>query len=243
MALYFLSDLHLWEEDGILEKQFLQFLKTVPKKNDVLILGGDIFDLFIGNKEIFKEKFKDSIAAIENIAKKGCKTYFFEGNHDFHLKNIFKETEVIVCSDASSIHWEGENIWVSHGDRINPKDYSYHIFRSFSRSLWGKLIIKFLAGFLLLHLGSWLSKKSRVYGENKKAKLEKIRTSFRNYAREKIESGYDYVFLSHSHIKDRLELNIGSRKGIYINLGFSPSELRYVALREKKLDTHIWKPF
>ena len=240
MALYFLSDLHLWEKDSLLEKSFIQFLQTVPKTNDVVVFGGDIFDLFISDKKVFKEKFNTVLAAIKELPKRECKTYFFEGNHDFHLKSIFEGTGVTLFTDAHSLSFEGKKIWISHGDRIHPRDYFYHMFRSFTRSPIGKFIIKIIGGKSLLHIGAFMSKTSRKYEAKGTEKNSEIKNVFTSYAKKKIREGYDYVFLGHSHIRDRLTLQVEARTGTYINLGSSSSQVRYVLLENDNLRTDSW---
>lgn len=240
MALYFLSDLHLWEENSFLEASLIRLLETLPKEKDMLVFGGDIFDLFISDKKAFQKKFHKILSAIKNLPQRGCKTYFFEGNHDFHLKNVFKGTGVTVFSDAQALSFEGKKIWVSHGDRIHPRDHLYHIFRAFTRSFVGKLIIKVLSGKLLLLIGALMSKKSRDYGEKNKVKCMEVKGIFKDYAEEKIKEGYDYVFLGHSHIEDMVELNVGLHRGTYINLGFSSSKIQYALLENNSVHIQSW---
>jgi len=91
MSLIYLSDLHLTTSSEDKKKFFLQFIKKCLDDDSItdVFLLGDIFDLLFG-------KFKENITAyhyffegISSILDKKRNIYFLEGNHDFHLKELF----------------------------------------------------------------------------------------------------------------------------------------------------------
>src|SRR3990167_4852040 len=115
MRVYYVSDLHIKSSTQRTAQLFCDFLKTIPCDGDTLILGGDIFDLFVGNKAVFHEEYKEILAAIKNLSKKNCKVYYLEGNHDFHMKNVFSGCQnVLMVKDDFALKWGGKSFWISH---------------------------------------------------------------------------------------------------------------------------------
>ena len=86
MNIYFVSDVHIKEDNDEASVLFRKFLDEA-KNSDVIVLLGDIFDLVVGGHFDWIEKFPQSFKKISEISKTK-KTYFIEGNHDF-LVGIF----------------------------------------------------------------------------------------------------------------------------------------------------------
>ena len=56
-----------------------------------------MFDLFIGNKQIFVDKYSELIKTLETVSKeKNIQIYYTEGNHDFYLKPLFHSNKKIT---------------------------------------------------------------------------------------------------------------------------------------------------
>ena len=62
----------------------------VIRYGDTVVLAGDLFDLFVGNKRIFRERYGDFFRALETAGKKGVETHYIEGNHDFLIRAAFR---------------------------------------------------------------------------------------------------------------------------------------------------------
>jgi UDP-2,3-diacylglucosamine pyrophosphatase LpxH len=60
---------------------------------------------------------------------------------------------------------------------------------------------------------------SKVMSKKKKGQSQKIKDRFREYAKEKLNEGYDVVILAHSHISDYVEYGSGETKKVYLNSG------------------------
>jgi UDP-2,3-diacylglucosamine hydrolase len=88
---------------------------------DVLLLGGDIFDLLVGNKRLFRDRFAPIIDAINSAATRGILVHYLEGNHDFHFQGIFSPL-VIIHTDDFTLDVFERRIYISHGDLIDPED-------------------------------------------------------------------------------------------------------------------------
>lgn len=237
MNLYYLSDLHFTPESHT-QKIFINFLHSRPKPQDTLVLGGDIFDLFLGNKSIFKAQFAPVLSALKQLAQSGCKIYYLEGNHDFHLKKVFLgEKNIIVKENDFSLLWEEKKIWISHGDLVNKKERAYRLFRFLLRTRLLQLLILLLPGNFIYKVSLWLNKKSRLYSDVQKISASQrshTKELFRKYARAKIQSGFHLVFLGHSHIEDQKEFHFSDHSGLYLNLGFSNKCVLYATYESPK---------
>lgn len=225
MKFYFLSDLHLQSDGDGNALRLIKFLQTEPQSGDVLVIGGDLFDLFVGNKKVFRKKFQEAVSAINRCSQRGVNVFYAEGNHDFYLESVFANN-VKIYPEAFLLNLQ-KKIWIAHGDRIDPKDTGYHFLRFVLRSLPIKILVKIIPNYFLEWIGTWSSRQSRKYNNAEKISPEKVeytKSVFSSYARSKFRESFDWVFLGHSHLKDHLE--DGER--VYINLGFSSEELLYV---------------
>ena len=127
----FIADAH-YPNHG---KKFLTFLQNIRSgkvKTRQLILMGDIFDLLIGTSSYLKDRFKTEIALIDTIAQ-NMEVIYIEGNHDFYLKNLFKNVKIIPIEKQPLIMYsQNRTIAISHGDKYCMK-LSYKIYTKLIR--------------------------------------------------------------------------------------------------------------
>jgi UDP-2,3-diacylglucosamine hydrolase len=234
MKAYFLSDLHLRSGDDEPSRRFAAFLRSVPAPGDLLLLGGDIFDLFVGNKGVFRAKHAPVLDALRACAMNGTEVHYLEGNHDFHVKRAFaKVANFKVHADDFGLDWKGAKIFVSHGDMIDPDDKGYRLLRAVTRHFLFRVFLRVFPGRGIDAIGNASSKKSRQYNHTDaggQPGRERLRALYANFARKKVGEGYAHVLVGHSHLRDQIELEAGEKRGEYVNLGFSAGELRYAEL-------------
>ncbi len=109
-----ISDVHLGIY-GCHAKELLDYLKNI--KPSVLVLNGDIFDIWQFNKRYFPTEHLQVINRIIKMASLGTKVYYITGNHDEKLRefsnlnlaniHILNQLELIV---------NGKKYWFFHGD-------------------------------------------------------------------------------------------------------------------------------
>ena len=235
MALYFISDLHLRGDVEPKARAFAAFLAKETCAGDIVVLGGDIFDLFVGDKAFFRTVFAGVITAIKGAASRGAQVYFLEGNHDFHVRAVFSgDAPVDVRTDEFALEWDGKKIWVCHGDEINRRDYGYLFLRFITRTWFFRALLGALPGSWIAAIGGWSSGVSREYSDVARAdagRIEATRALFREYARAKTSAGFALVLIGHSHIADNLSFGAsGGSHGAYVNLGFKQREMPYLKL-------------
>ncbi|MGE4232326.1 MAG: UDP-2,3-diacylglucosamine diphosphatase [Bacteriovoracia bacterium] len=223
-----LSDLHLWGSADPLYRALLQFIDENIHSGDKFFVVGDLFDLFVGPKTIFVERYSELITKIQQ--RTDVEFFYIEGNHDFHLESIFENSpHVKIYADSLYYEWNGKKFLFAHGDKINKRDIPYQMLRLFTRNLFSQCIIEAAPGKLINFLGKSFSKASRDYhpGPN-----SEIVTLFRNYACEQLAHGLDVVVLGHSHYFDDIRFRIEGREGQYVNAGFPRMTRKYFEMSE-----------
>lgn len=225
-----LSDLHLWGNDDPLYRALLKFMDEQLNPGDKFFIVGDLFDLFIGSKAIFTSRFKDLIEKIKSLGSKDVEVFYIEGNHDFHLENIFDDCpNVKIYSDLIHYDWDGKKLLFCHGDKINWKDIGYQLFRFTTRSLFLQCLIEIAPGALVDRIGQTMSKASRGY--HYETNNETVRM-FRNYACDQISQGYDIVVMGHSHFLDDIRFRVGTHQGQYVNVGYPRKNRKFLVLNQ-----------
>lgn len=215
--IYFVSDLHLGvlprDEDKLREDKFLNFLDMIKADCERLYMVGDIFDYWFDYKTVIPKEFYRTLAKLKELSDAGIQIEYLMGNHDFGHRDFFSDElgiEVIE-SDIEREH-NGKKFYISHGDGKADNDTGYLILRAILRNKISNKIYRFIHPDLGIGLASGSSKKSRAhtsskeYGENE---------GMINFAKKKIEDGFDYVIMGHRHKKIILE----HKGGKYINLG------------------------
>lgn len=232
MRIFFLSDLHISHGLDSASTRFEAFLRELPKTGDALILGGDVFDLFIGDKEVFRQKFAGVISAIRVAAESGVTVYYLEGNHDFHIGAVFNGLPGLnIKTDEFNIALGGRKITVSHGDMIDPEDTGYRFLRFITRHPLFKLLIRVVPGSWIDGIGNRSSHKSREYNSAARdANQDRLRGLYLGFARAKVREGSQHVLVGHSHLRDQVLIEEDGKSGEYVNVGFTPGPLAYAVL-------------
>ncbi len=209
--------------------------------SDLIVLNGDIFDILIGGKSQYLNKYEDFFLKIKELTDSGSKIVYIEGNHDFHIqKVILKAQKKFGISGDKFIHAknnfsvttpEGE-IEFTHGDDIEIENEKY---KSYKRKINNPLV-KFLGDYvvpftLIEWIGHTASGNSREKNE-KKYELTKegqdfVKNKFRRSADLYFERNSDKLGLvcGHSHCKDFYEIN---SKHYYINNGYAPKSKSFI---------------
>ena len=116
----FISDAHA----GASRPQFLKFLRALRSAQSLppqIFMMGDMFD-FLANTTYVQRFYKEEIALINELSQK-CEIFYFEGNHDFNLREIFPRAKVYpnAAQPAKFICESGEAVQIAHGDLFLPR--------------------------------------------------------------------------------------------------------------------------
>ena len=232
-----LSDLHLGTY-GAHATELLTYLNSIKPK--ILILNGDIIDIWQFRKSYFPKSHLKVVKKIIDFASKGTKIYYLTGNHDEMLR---KFTDLYLGNfsliDKLVLELDGKKAWVFHGDVFDA---------SVQHSKWIAKLGGLGYDYLILtnRFVNWILKKlnKEPYSFSKKIKASvkkavQFISNFETTATEiAIEKKYDYVICGHIH-EPKIE-KISTKKGttIYLNSGDWIENLTALEYKNKE-----WKLF
>ncbi len=240
MNVYIASDFHLKFveniEDTKRRKNVIDFLGSINDDADLLILNGDIFDLwFVWKKFIIKGYFP-LLLKLNQLRENGVRIVFIAGNHDFWFKDFLTGTLGIeVYKDNFCETIDGVRTFISHGDRYTSNDLRYQIFRKLIRNKFIMWIFGNLHPDFALNIGRSMSRSSRGQ-QVQDDTLNKREQGLIRFAKEKLNET-DVVILGHSHLPKIEKYD----NGIYANAGDWIINSSYLTMKNGKIELHNYK--
>ena len=235
MRVYIASDFHLKfsenEEDSARRKRVLSFLESLVGKADLLILNGDIFDIWFVWKTVIIKGYFPILKKLADLRENGCRIVFIAGNHDFWFKDFLEEELGFeIFQDKFSEIIDDKNVFVSHGDLFTSNDFRYKLFRKLVRNKIIMKIFEIIHPDIALNLGKFLSRSSRDT-KIPKAIQRRKESGLDKFAKQKLKN-YDIVILGHSHLPKYVEYE----NGIYLNSGDWIVHNSYIRMLEGKIE-------
>lgn len=237
LDLLVISDVHLGTY-GCHAKELLSYLSTVKPK--ILILNGDIIDIWQFRKYYFPKSHLKIIKKIFDFASKGTKVYYLTGNHDEMLRK-FSEVKMgnFTLADKLVIELDGKKFWFFHGDVFDA---------SVQHSKW----IAKLGGWgydLLIVINRFVNWCLKNIGKEPYSFSKKIKSSVKNAVKFisdfeitaselAIEKEFDYVVCGHIHEPKMEEKTSKKGKTMYLNSGDWVENLTSLEYNNKR-----WKLF
>jgi UDP-2,3-diacylglucosamine hydrolase len=127
----FVADSHFNEKN----RELLTFLEKVESKEIVtsqLFLMGDIFDFISGESRYFVQQNSVVINLLNKLSQK-LEIIYLEGNHDYNLKTLFPNINVIKRENQPLLaKFEQKTVSISHGD--NFINWKYDLYCKFIRN-------------------------------------------------------------------------------------------------------------
>lgn len=213
-----ISDVHLGTY-GCHANELFDYLKTIKPK--ILILNGDIIDIWQFRKSYFPKSHLKIIRKIIDFTSKGTTVYYITGNHDEMLRK-FSETKMGNFSilDKLVLEIDGKKAWFFHGDIF---DNSVHQAKWIAK-LGGLgydylILLNRLINWILVKMGKEpYSLSKRIKASVKKA--VKFISDFETTAVElAIDKNYNYVVCGHIHEPKIEERTNKKGKTLYLNSG------------------------
>ena len=139
--IYFISDLHLSEQQPASNNLFHRFMHNQASQAQAVFILGDLFDYWIGDDD--RSLFYDKVMqALRDTHKLGVKLYFMPGNRDFLIGNWFLEqTGMQRLPDPYVFIHQHQRILLTHGDLLCRQDKRHLLFRRITQSTWGKQLL------------------------------------------------------------------------------------------------------
>lgn len=214
---YFISDLHFgfgsYHEEKTQIKLFEKLCdQIIASKGDLIILG-DLFDYWFEYKTVVQKYSHRILTKIEDMSDAGVNINYLSGNHDFAHLGYFKDSFNVILSEAPLLLTiDTKKFFIAHGDGLVKNDIGYKILKSVFRNKLLQNIYSKIHPSIGIKLASKFSQKSRHYTDGKNYGTI---DGLIEFAKQKIDEGYDFVLLGHSHQRKFEKHN----DGYYINLG------------------------
>ena len=109
-----LSDLHLGTY-GCHAMELVDYIRSIQPK--ILILNGDIIDIWQFRKHYFPASHMQVIKEIFSLMAKGTQVVYITGNHDESLRRYSGlQMGNLLLTDKYVMDLDGEKTWIFHGD-------------------------------------------------------------------------------------------------------------------------------
>ncbi|MEY5068585.1 MAG: hypothetical protein RLZ47_447, partial [Bacteroidota bacterium] len=204
---------------GCHAKELLNYLKSINPK--MLILNGDIIDIWQFKKSYWPESHMKVIRRILKFVSNGTPVYYLTGNHDEMLRK-FADFEMgsLKISNKLVLDIEGRKAWIFHGD-------VFDVTMQYSKWLAKLGAIGYDSLILLNSLVNWclvkMKREKMSFSKKIKAKFKdavKFINSFEQTAADlAIDKDYHYVVCGHIHQPEIRMINTDQGSVTYLNSG------------------------
>lgn len=213
-----ISDVHLGTY-GCHAKELLLYLKSI--KPGMIILNGDIIDIWQFSKKYFPESHLNVLRRILKYVSAEVPVYYLTGNHDETLRK-FADFELgsLKLVNKLLLDIDGKKAWIFHGDVFDvTMQYSKWLAKLGAVGYDTLIHINTLINFFLTKFGKEkmsLSKKIKNSVKNAVKFINDFENTAANIA---IEKGYDYVICGHIHHPEMKVMKSDLGEVTYLNSG------------------------
>lgn len=213
-----ISDVHLGTI-GCHAKELNLYLKSVKPK--ILILNGDILDMWQFKKYYFPESHMKILKRVLSLLSKGTTVYYLTGNHDESLRR-FSDFSLgnFHLKDKLLLNLDGKKAWFFHGDIFDiTMKYSKWVAKLGSIGYSLLILLNRFVNFISVRMGRGkLSISKRIKDSVKTA--VKFTSDFEMTSIDlAIDNGYDYVVCGHIHRPNITDFSNEKGNVTYLNSG------------------------
>ena len=238
-----LSDIHLGTY-GCHAKELLLYLKSIKPK--VLVLNGDIVDIWQFNKRYWPKSHMKIIRHFLNLISKGIKVYYITGNHDETLRRFagLKVGSLKIINKLVLDLEDGKKAWFFHGDVFDvTMKHSKWLAKLGAVGYDSLILINRFANFVsenIFRKGK-LSLSKKIKNSVKSA--VKFINDFEGVAADiGIDNNYDYVVCGHIHQPEIKEIKNNKGSILYLNSGDWIENLSALEYNEGKWSIYSFDP-
>jgi UDP-2,3-diacylglucosamine pyrophosphatase LpxH len=234
-----ISDVHLGTY-GCHAKELLKYLKSIKPK--MLILNGDIIDIWQFSKSYFPEEHTKIIRRILKFVTEGIPVYYLTGNHDEMLRK-FADFNMggFQLLNKMVLNLDGKKAWVFHGDIFDVTMQNAKWLAKLGAVGYDTLI-------LINRITNWgltkMGKKKYSFSQKIKASVKeavKFINQFEQTAAElAIEKGYSFVICGHIHQPEIREIKTDKGSVTYLNSGDWVESLTSLEYNEGKWSIYTY---
>ena len=215
-----ISDVHLGTY-GCHSKELLKYLKSIKPK--MLILNGDIIDIWQFSKSYWPETHMKVVRRILKFVTEGVPVYYLTGNHDEMLRK-FADFDLgsFQLKNKVVLNIDGKKAWIFHGDVFDvTMQHSKWLAKLGAVGYDTLILINSMVNWFLAKMGrEKMSFSKKVKGKFKDA--VKFINQFEQTAADlAVEKKYSYVICGHIHQAEMrvMQATDGSGSVLYLNSG------------------------
>lgn len=213
-----ISDIHLGTY-GCHSKELLKYLKSVKPK--VVILNGDIIDMWQFSKRYWPQDHMRIIHKIIKWVSKGVKVYYITGNHDEMLRKFAGfEMGTLKIDNKLLLDLNGKKTWIFHGDVFDvTMKHSKWLTKLGSHGYDLLILINAFCNWVLTKLGRDKISLSKNIKNSVKKAVKFINDFEKTTADIAISNGYEYVLCGHIHHPEIKTITTDKGSVQYLNSG------------------------
>ena len=240
MSIFFISDVHLGENfperEELKVRRLTAFLRMVEERGEQLFIVGDLFDFWFEYKHAIPKDNFGIIRLLAELNEKGVRLNYISGNHD-HWMGDFMSNQVglKIFKDETDITIDDKKVHITHGDGLAKNDGGYRLLKRILRNRANIFLYRLIPPDIGIPLAKFVSGQSR--GHTQKRPKENFVEEYRQYAREKLKSGYDAVIIAHTHVPEEIVYP----EGLYLNTGDWIENFTYVEYSEGQFKLKKWE--
>lgn len=232
-SVYFLSDVHLGISKSSKEKKkeqlLLSFLEHIKDNSDLLIILGDLFEFWFEYRTAIPKEYIWVVSKLKELLP-NTRLIYLAGNHDYWLGDFFaKELCAEFHSDSLELTIQGKRLFLAHGDALIRGDFGYKLMKSIFRNSLCIFLFRLIHPDIGIPFAKYLAYLSRQ-------KEEVPDTPYIEYAKKKLNEGFDAVVFGHTHNPCLLE----ESGKTYLNTGDWVKHRTYAKLFEGKFSLLTW---
>jgi UDP-2,3-diacylglucosamine pyrophosphatase LpxH len=213
-----ISDVHLGTY-GSHAKELYNYLSSIKPK--ILVLNGDIIDIWQFRKSYFPKAHLKIIQKIISFASKGTRVYYITGNHDEMLRK-FSDMNMgnFTLADKLILDLDDKKAWIFHGDVFDASvQHSKWIAKLGGLGYDYLILLNRFVNWCLLKIGKEPYSFSKKIKASVKKAVKHI-SDFEKTATElAIEKKYDYVICGHIHEPKMVLKENKNGATMYLNSG------------------------
>ncbi|MBT2622051.1 MULTISPECIES: UDP-2,3-diacylglucosamine diphosphatase [Chryseobacterium] len=198
VELVVISDVHLGTY-GCKAKELLRYLNSIQPK--ILVLNGDIIDIWQFKKSYFPKPHLKVIKKILSFATKNTEVYYITGNHDemFRKFTDFELGKLKVCNKIC-LNIDQKKTWIFHGDVFDASvQHSKWIAKLGGKGYDMLIVINNVVNWVLEKMGREKYSFSKKIKNNVKKAVKYIGDFELTASELAIDNHYDYVICGHIH--------------------------------------------
>jgi UDP-2,3-diacylglucosamine hydrolase len=209
--LAWVGDVHIEQDDPALDA-FRSFLERLGARCRRVILMGDLFDLWIGRRELEQPHHAAVAGTLAGLRRAGVEVVYVEGNRDYRIADGYVGEALDASSELGREDRAGSRRFYSvHGDLVNVADRQYRAWRRLSRSAPFWAVFNLLPRGARLRLSRQLERRMR--STNLLHKRAFPEATVREFASDVFRQGYDALMLGHFHVEKDFRVPVEGREG------------------------------